>query len=407
MDIAASQASERHQSLDLLRGFAVLGILVMNIATIANINAFYMNPYVLGEPSSINLNAWFVNHFFADQKFYTLFSMLFGAGIMLMAQRANNKGVAAGPIHYRRMGWLLFFGLIHGYLIWYGDILATYALMGFWVYLLALNTSAKKKFIIAAVLMGLYFLMMYGISNLFYQMSEADLLEMTEMFYPSSDTIAAEVAAYRGSWAEQFDHRLDFYSEMLLNALFIGPLRIGSAMLLGMALYQTGVLTAQRSKGFYWKFLAVCLTLGVLIQYYDYRVLQQGDFNIIALFKSFGALNSMAAVFIALAYVAIFCLWFKSGLGLWIRHKFEAVGRMAFTNYITQSVICTTIFYGFGFGYFAELERYQLYFIVLAIFMLQLVWSELWLKKYYFGPLEWLWRSLTYGKLQRFSRAHS
>lgn len=407
MDITATQSSERFESLDLIRGFAVLGILVMNIATIANISAYYINPYALGEPSTINLNTWFITHFFADQKFYTLFSILFGAGIMLMAQRANNKGVAAGPIHYKRMGWLLLFGLVHGYFIWYGDILATYALMGFWVYLLALSTSARKKFIIASVLMALYFLMMYGISNLFPQMSEADLQDMTEMFYPSTDTIAAEVAAYKGAWAEQFDHRLEFYSEVLLNALFIGPLRIGSAMILGMALYQTGVLTAQRSKGFYWKLLAICLSLGILVQYYDYRVLQTGDFNIIALFKSFGSLNSMAAVFIALSYIGLFCLWIKSGAGLWLRKKFEAVGRMAFSNYIAQSLICTTIFYGFGLGYFAELERYQLYFIVAAVFLAQLVWSELWLKKYYFGPLEWLWRSLTYGKLQRFSRAHS
>ncbi len=406
--MSVTPTTNRYHSLDLIRGIAILGILVMNIATFADVNAFYMNPYIYGEPSSTNLTTWLVTHFFADQKFYTIFSILFGAGIMLMAQRASSKGSAPGPIHYRRMGWMLFFGLLHGFFIWYGDILATYALMGMWVYLLALNTQAKTKIYIGAALIGLFFLLMYGFSQLFQWLPEADTAEMQQGFYPTQDMINEEIAAYKGDWLDNLTHRAKFYGMALINMItMVGPMRIGGAMLIGMALYQKGILTAQRDTGFYLKFTLIMALLGFGLQWLDYRVLTQGEFSFDALWMSFGVINSAAAVFTALAYIGLLCLWIKSDALAWFRRKFEAVGQMAFTNYIMQSIICTTLFYGFGLGWFADLERYQLYYVVGAIYLAQLVWSELWLKKFYFGPLEWLWRSLTYGKTQPFSRAHS
>ncbi len=400
--------SERFYSMDLIRGVAILGILVMNISTFADVNSFYMNPYVYGEPSDANLTTWLLTHFFADQKFYTIFSMLFGAGIMLMAQRASSKGTAPGPLHYRRMGILLVFGLLHGFLVWYGDILTTYALMGMWVYLFALSSQAKTKLYVGAGLVALFFLVMYGFSFLFQLVPEADSKEMIEGFYPSQAMIDDEVAAYKGGWFDNLAHRAKFYGLALANMLtLVGPMRIGGAMLIGMALYQNGVLTAQKDTGFYLKFTLIMALFGIGLQWFDYYVLVQGNFSFEALWLSFGSINSAAAVFIALAYIGLLCLWVKSDALAWFRRKFEAVGQMAFSNYIMQSLICTTLFYGFGLGWFAELERYELYYVVASIFVAQLVWSELWLKKFYFGPLEWLWRSLTYGKAQPFSRAHS
>ena len=408
MDFSATQASERFHSLDLIRGIAVLGILVMNISTFAHVNAFYMNPLAVGETSNVNIVTWFITHFFADQKFYTLFSILFGAGIMLMAQRASNKGVSPTPIHMKRMGWLLLFGLVHGFFIWYGDILATYALMGFWVYFLALNTTAKTKVYVGAALLGAFFLLMASFYFLFQWVPASEMEEMNQMFYPTSTMIAEEIAAYQGGWFDNFEHRAKFYGMSLMNMIFmVGPLRIAGAMLIGMALYQTGILTAEKSKGFYLKFTALMLAIAIALLYWDYQLLTKENFDFNGLWLSFGVANSSAAVFLALAYVGLFCLWAKSDLMGWLRRKFEAVGRMAFTNYIIQSVVVTTIFYGFGFGLFAELERFELYYVVAAIYLVQLIGSELWLQKFYFGPLEWLWRSLTYGKAQPFSRAHS
>ncbi len=399
---------ERFLSLDLIRGIAVLGILVMNIATFAHINAFYMNPFAAGDTSSANTTTWLVTHFFADQKFYTLFSILFGAGIMLMAQRASNKGVSPTPIHMKRMGWLLLFGLIHGFFIWYGDILATYALMGFWVFFLALNTTAKTKLFIASALMGFFFVVMAGLYFLFQWVPASEMEEMNQMFYPTRALIEEEVTAYQGGYLENLTHRAKFYGMALINMLFlVGPLRIGGAMLLGMALYQQRILTAERSKAFYIKFALTMFLIGAGLQAWDYWLLNDNNYDFKGLWLSFGVANSVAAVFIALGYIGLFCLWAKSNILVWLRRKFEAVGKMAFTNYIMQSIVLTTIFYGFGFGYFAELERYELYYIVVALYLIQLIGSELWLKKFYFGPLEWVWRSLTYGKAQPFSRAHS
>lgn len=408
MESSMTPNLQRFDSLDLIRGIAVLGILVMNIATFANVNSYYMNPLAVGEVTSTDMTTWFITHIVADQKFYTLFSILFGAGIMLMAQRASSKGVSPTPIHMKRMVWLLVFGLVHGFFIWYGDILTTYALMGFWVYFLALNTPAKTKIYIASALMGFFFLLMGGFHFLFQWVPPSEMQEMNEMFYPSSELIAEEVTAYQGGWLDNFVHRIKFYGMALLNMVFmVGPLRIGGAMILGMALYQQGILTAEKSKGFYAKFSLIMLAIGAALTAWDYHLLTENNFDFAGLWLSFGVSNSMASVFIALGYVGLLCLWAKSdGLG-WLRRKFEAVGRMAFTNYIMQSVVMTTIFYGFGFGLFAELERYELYYFVLALYLIQLIGSELWLKKFYFGPLEWLWRSLTYGKAQPFSRAHS
>jgi len=119
---------------------------------------------------------------------------------------------------------------------------------------------------------------------------------------------------------------------------------------------------------------------------------------------SFMSLNSFAAVFVALGYIGLFCLWVKSDKFQGFRKRLEAVGRMAFSNYISQSIICTILFYSHGFGLFAQLDRYQLMLIVAAIFIAQLIWSPWWLARFKYGPLEWLWRSLSYGKLQPFKR---
>lgn len=399
---------DRFHSLDLIRGIAVLGILVMNVAVFANVNSYYMTPLALGETSDANIITWFVTHFTADQKFYTLFSMLFGAGIMLMSQRASNKGVSPTPVHMKRMGWLLLFGLVHGFFIWYGDILTTYALMGFWVYFFALRSTVKTKLYVGIALIGAYILLMTTFYFLFQWVPEADRAEMYQMFYPTQEMIDSETAAYKGGWLDNFGHRASFYAQTLMTMLFmVGPLRIAGAMLIGMALYQSGVLTAEKSKAFYWKFFVFMFAIAVALLVWDYQLLTENNFDFNGLWLSFGVVNSGAAVFLALAYIALLCLWAKSNIMGWLRRKFEAVGKMAFTNYIMQSLVMTTIFYGFGFGLFGELERYEIYYIVFGLYLVQLIGSELWLKKFYFGPLEWLWRTLTYGKAQPFSRAHS
>ena len=395
----------RFESLDLIRGIAVLGILIMNINTFSNVFAYYMNPYIYGEPSQVDLITWHLTHIFADQKFYTIFSMLFGAGIMLMVDRAKTKGVNAGGVHYRRMGWLVLFGLVHGYVIWFGDILTTYAVTGLWVYLFAINSQPKTKIIVGTVLIFLLALLMWAMGFAMEFMPEADRAQMSEMFYPSHDLINEETKAYQGSFLDQLQHRLMFYSQNLANAIIlIGPMRIGGGMLIGMALYQLGILTAEKDNRFYWKMATITLLTGFAFLAYDSQQLTTNNFNFSSLWNSFTLINGLGSALIALGYIALFCLWFKSNTWVWLKKKFIAVGRMAFTNYLTQSLIATFIFYNHGLGLFNQLQRHEQYYIVAGIFILQLVWSDWWLKRYHFGPLEWLWRTLTYGTKQPFKK---
>src|SRR5438270_1604645 len=127
--------SERIASIDVLRGFALLGILVMNIQSFAMVGAVYDNPTADGELKGANFLVWLLSHLLADQKFISIFSMLFGAGIILLCQRAEASGAKPARLHYRRMGWMILFGLLHGYLLWYGDILYAYGMCGLFVYL--------------------------------------------------------------------------------------------------------------------------------------------------------------------------------------------------------------------------------------------------------------------------------
>ncbi|WP_018623831.1 DUF418 domain-containing protein [Kangiella aquimarina] len=399
-----TSSEQRYQALDLIRGVAVLGILIMNIYGFANIFAYYMNPYALGEPSVSDVWVWSVTHIFADQKFYTLFSMLFGAGIMLMAERANAQGISAAKYHYRRMFWLIIFGLIHGLLIWLGDILFIYACMGLWVFLFT-DTSPKTKLITGIVLIVLYSAYMSMASIYIDRIPAEDLEFMLSMFYPDQATIQDETLPYLTSYAAQVSDRIDFFAENVLSmGLTFGIFRIGGSMLIGMALYQYGVLTAARSTKFYWLLLITGFTIGFLLTAYDMSQLLAKEFSFDALLLSYMTMTNVAAMFIAFGYIALLALWVKSSTRGAIRNAFAAVGRMAFTNYIAQSLICTSIFYSFGFGLFTELGRLQLMGIVAIVFLVQLFWSSWWLNRFHYGPLEWLWRSLTYGKFQAFRK---
>ncbi|GAA4359505.1 DUF418 domain-containing protein [Kangiella marina] len=403
--LTPTESTARYHSLDLIRGIAVAGILIMNIYAFANVYAYYVSPAALGEPSLANLVTWLVTHTFADQKFYTLFSMLFGAGIMLMAERAKANGTSPAGLHYKRMFWLLCIGVIHAIFIWYGDILVTYALTGLWVYLFARDTQAKTKLVVGSILILMIVLLMTLFAAYIDNASEADMAEMANMFAPTEDFVANETAVYTSTYASQMDHRIHFFVTSLpMMALFFGLFRIGGSMLLGMGLYQLGILTAERSRSFYLKMMILCFIAGFGILAYDNFLLLTSNFSMSTTMLSFMSLNSFAAVFVALGYIALFCLWVKSDKFTGFRSRLEAVGRMAFTNYLAQSIICTLLFYSHGFGLFGQLERYQLMFIVAIIFTAQLIWSPWWLARFKYGPLEWLWRSLSYGKLQSFKR---
>ena len=391
------RAQDRIESIDVLRGFALLGILLMNIQSFAMVEAAYFDPSQYGDLSGINWWVWAFSHAFADMKFMALFSMLFGAGIVLVTDSRQAKGQPTLVHHYSRNFWLLLFGLIHAYLIWYGDILVTYALAAFFLYWLR-NLRAAWLFLLGAMTLSVPLLI--NLSLTFAPPEVAQ--EIAADFAYTSEEILAEVEAYRGSWLEALDQRI--YSALGMHLAAIPGFliwRAGGLMMIGMALFKIGVLAGRRSAKFYTTFAIAGLAIGVPLVILS--VLKLTEHGHDPLFGQLGmgiAYNYIGSIAVALGYIGVIMRMVQLGWLPALQTRLAAVGRTAFTNYILQSLICTFIFYGFGLGLFGYVERWQQLLIVVAIWILQLFLAPLWLAKYRFGPLEWLWRSLTYMSLQ-------
>ncbi|NQX75854.1 MAG: DUF418 domain-containing protein [Epibacterium sp.] len=392
------QASDRIESIDVLRGFALLGILVMNIQSFAMVEAAYFDPSQFGDLTGPNWWVWALSHAFADMKFMALFSMLFGAGIVLVTDAQRAKGLPTFGHHYIRNFWLLVFGLIHAYLIWYGDILVTYAIAAFFLYWVR-NLAPIWLFALGTLLLSVPLLI-----NLLLTLAPAEVSrEIASDFATTPESIAAELEAYRGSWIEAFEARIPAALEMHLTAIPAFLIwRAGGLMLFGMAMFKLGILAGTRSARFYVLLAVAGLCVGLPLV--TLSVTELAKFGFDPMFSQLGmglAYNYIGSIAMALAYVGIIMRFAKSDYLANLQMRLAAVGRTALTNYILQSLICTFIFYGFGLGLFGYLERWQQVLVVIAIWILQLVAAPLWLSKYRFGPLEWLWRSLTYRKLQQ------
>jgi uncharacterized protein len=272
---------ERIVSIDVLRGFAVLGILVMNIQSFSMIDAAYNNPTTYGDLTGANYLVWLTSRLFADGKFMTIFSLLFGAGVMLMAERREAAGKGAAGVHYRRMLWLTVYGAAHGLLLWHGDILFAYGVCGLWIYLFRRRSNR------ALIVAGSIVFAVGSLIPLFWQFTipywgEGQLEAVDrEWWSPTPEVIAEEVAAYRGGWAEQQAHRgpaavflmtFNFFTEMLW--------RTGGLMLIGMALFRLGVFSAERSREFYLRMVSIGFGLGLPIVYYGVLFREASGWNV-------------------------------------------------------------------------------------------------------------------------------
>ncbi len=394
--------SARIDSIDVLRGFALLGILVMNIQLFAMPESAYFNPTAYGDLGGANLYVWLGSRLFADQKFMTIFSMLFGAGIVLMAGRAESSRNATRA-HYRRMGWLALIGLAHAHLLWAGDILFLYAVCGMLVYpcrrlspgpLLAAGT--------AAVAVGAAVYLAGSVTSEW--PDEALRQFINESWQPTQSVIDAELAAYRGGWFDQFPYRsataLAF--ETVIIVLW-GGWRAGGLMLIGMALYKLGVFSAQRSPRFYGALIAVALLLAIPVEAYGVVLDFRYGWSVWSFFQG-EQFNYWPSIAVSLGYIGVVMLACRAAALRRITRPFAAVGQMALSNYLLQTVICTTIFYGHGLGLFGSVERVGQFGVVMGVSLVQLIWSPLWLRRFRFGPAEWAWRSLTYGVRQPLKR---
>ena len=395
--------TERIVPMDVLRGFALLGILVMNIQSFAMVGYVYDNPTAYGDLNGANFLVWLLSHLLADQKFLSIFSMLFGAGIVLISQKAESSGARPTRLHYRRVGWMILFGLLHAYLLWYGDILYTYGMCGLFVYLFR-RSSPRTLVLSSLALATIGSLIAIGLGLFWVPHLSPDIkAELIEEWQPSPQTINEELAAYRGSWIDQMSDRVPtaFEIETSLFYQFYGW-KASSLMLLGMALFKLGAFHARWSRRQYLSLVGAGLLVGIPMIVFGVVQNFAKNWDVRYSFYLGGQYNYWGSYLVALGWTGLIMMWCQGSRASALKERMAAVGRMAFSNYILQTVICTTIFYGHGFGYFESVPRTGQITIVFAIYAAQLVIAPRWLRHFRFGPLEWLWRSLTYGKRQPF-----
>ena len=391
--LQSKSLNNRIHSLDLIRGFAVLGILIMNITNFSHVNVAYMNPTIGAGLEGYNQYFHAFNYIFADTRFMSIFSILFGAGVVLFTNNAILKGKRAGVLHFKRMFWLLLFGIVHAYLIWEGDILVTYAICGCLIFLL------RKKTIRALLIISIILFIVPLTFNLmtYYGLTMDELESTFAFFHPSSEQITKEIKIMQGSFLEQMPIRLENAIEFQTFVFLIETFwRTTSLMLLGMILYRKGVLSADKSISYYNKMILIGFGIGLIVSLTGLNQSYDSEWSG-AYVMSIGAnYKIISGLFMAIGYIGLVIWCFKKGIFKKLQNRLQATGRMAFTNYIGMSIICTLIFNGHGLGLYGTLDRLQQFLIVVAIWVLILIVSPLVLKKYRFGPLEWLWRKLTY-----------
>lgn len=387
--------TDRIVAIDVLRGFALLGILIMNIQSFAMIEAAYFFPTSFGDLTGANLGVWWLSDLLANRKFMTLFSLLFGAGVLLQTQRADAEGRSFRGIYYRRIFWLWIFGLIHSYIFWVGDILVTYAVAAVFLYPMRKIGPGKLLTIALIVLaVGSGLSVMSGLTAESWDTNG----EFAGDWFPSEHDIDEELTAMRGSWLDEIRHRapntLELHIWVIPFHLFWRGLGV---MLMGMALYKWGLLAAGRRRAFnMWMVLG--LLVGLPLTAYGAWRSFASDWEPVSAFFLDAQFGYWGSLLIALGWAGLVFTVINRGWLAGLQRRLAAVGRTAFSNYLLQTLICTTLFYGRGFGLFGSVSRVGQLGIVVAIWVLQLWLAPLWLKRFRYGPMEWLWRTLAYLK---------
>ena len=418
------QKKDRINSLDVIRGIALLGILLMNINGMG-LPFAYGDPTISGGSEGINLYVWITNNMLFEGTMRGLFTLLFGAGVILLTGRLEKKGagITTADIYYRRLLWLLLFGIINVYLfLWEGDILYPYAIFGLLLFPFR-NNSPKQLILFGIVLLMLGILWDLNDHQNTLQVQEEGLAALA--LKKEMDTLPEKEQAALDAWekkkkktppekiVEEIKNRQKGYwsnvkSKVKTNQLFqtwfvyrYWPWDLMSFMLIGMAFFKMRIFHSEKSYSYYFIMMAMGYLIGLFINYWETSLVVVSNFDVVIQSKV-GQTYQIGRLFTTLGHVGLFMLFIKSGILGFLQKALAAVGKMALTNYLVHSIIAAIVFYGFGFGLFGELERFELYYIVGGIWLLQLIYSPIWFRFFQFGPAEWLWRSLTYKQKQPF-----
>ena len=394
MEIKRQVFGNRVVSIDRMRGFSLLGIFLVNMISFHS-PYFYIDPETWWE-GKINLFTYQFIDLFIQASFYPLFSMLFGYGLVILRERTITKGLNFNPLALRRLSILLLIGIIHAFLIWPGDILITYAVCGF-VFLLFIGWSAKRLLIAG--------LSLYIVPNilLLLMLGAASVIDGGEGF-SMYDAQAAEqtIAIYQnGSFAEVTHHRItEWYKNNNLFGLFLYLITILPLFMVGAGAAKLRLFENVRDKRRKLAAGAAILSiLGLLIKAIPYLFGK-------TLVTDY-AQDVFGGAMIAMAYALIIALISELKRFDRLFYPLEAAGRTSISNYLFQSVVSTLIFYSYGLGYYGEMSIFSGTMLALGIYVIQLAFSSWWVKRFYYGPVEWLWRSGTYMKKQRFKKGEA
>jgi uncharacterized protein len=394
----------RITTLDTIRGVAVMGIFSVNVIAFAMPFPAYFNPAAYGGTSGANLIVWAANFVLIDGKMRGLFTLLFGASTLLVVERAEAAGLFPEVVHYRRMAWLLLFGCLHYYLIWFGDILTLYAMAGMIAFLF--RYAPMRLLVFAGLtLLAVDMLMMFGMSASIAAAESAAqargaspqalaaLRDAAGFVMPlEAGALARDLELHRGAYSgllrEQFTTGLmgPFYQLVIVWAEALG------SILLGMAALRSGFLTGAWSLRAYRAIALVGLACGVAgYGWLAWQIRASGfDPKVIAL--DFFCLSAPFRLAMMLGYAALIIL--LSRRGGWLARRIAAAGRAAFTNYLGTSLLAAFIFMGWGLGLYGHLGRAQAWLVAPLVWLLMLAWSKPWLDRFRYGPFEWAWRSL-------------
>jgi uncharacterized protein len=415
----------RIQSLDILRGIAVFGILMMNITAFGLVFPAYYNPTIDGGSTGVNLFTYQIVTILFEGTMRGIFSLLFGAGIVLLTSRMEEggAGLMTAEIHFRRMLWLLLFGFIHwALMLWIGEILFAYAICGLLLFA-PRKLPASQQLVIAGLILSVAAV----IANHDYQETKASeaAYQSVEQSLAKGATLTVEQQSVIDEWNGHQAHAIvseeDAEGQRALRQMPYWSavtaqfpisyeyqwaesprwllLDIVPFMLIGMALLKLGILDGAARTATYLAMLVLGYGIGIPLGMYEVGLTVTENFSAVSIAEADRTyqISRLAMVF---GHLGLLLLIIKSGIFAPLQLAFAAAGKMALTNYLMQTVVCVTIFYGFGFALFGAFERHELYYIVGSICIAQLICSVLWLKMFRFGPFEWLWRSLTYWKLQ-------
>lgn len=408
----ASDASSRLRTLDLIRGVAVLGILAINVASFAGPDSAAYSPALAGHASAADRWTFALNLLLIEGKMRALFSILFGASLVLFIARKEARGGAGASLQLRRMAWLALIGLLHFALLWDGDILFLYAAVG--LVALGLRRAQPQALgIVAVVTFSLW--QAWGTAS--WLPSVAREAAVAAGTAPAAERIAhaAVLASYRtedqadrtatlSAYPREVALRLSQRGDRPLALLIYNWGETLSYMLIGMALVQSGFFAAawprRRLVGLALggTGLGLLLTLGFILW-----VAPRG-YPELAMRTALGYTLGWPHLLTALGYAALLVLAAPRLLAGALGRRIEAAGQMALTNYLASSLVMAALFSGWGLGWFGQFGPAWQAWCVLGTWLLLLGWSQPWLVRFRHGPIEWLWRSATMGRAEPLRR---